>query len=57
MENKTRIFNHKIINMIFFVLVLSLIFSANIYAQNAAVINLDNTHQVIRGFGAANILP
>jgi len=29
----------------------------NIYAQNAAIINLDSTHQVIRGFGAANILP
>ncbi|MFZ2148134.1 MAG: T9SS type A sorting domain-containing protein [Sedimentisphaerales bacterium] len=30
---------------------------SNIYAQNATVINLDSTHQVIRGFGAANILP
>jgi glucuronoarabinoxylan endo-1,4-beta-xylanase len=36
--------------------VISLIFSANLYAQNVAVINLDSTHQVIRGFGAANIL-
>lgn len=28
-----------------------------VQAQNPAVINLDSTHQVIRGFGAANILP
>jgi glucuronoarabinoxylan endo-1,4-beta-xylanase len=41
---------------VFFILVLSLIFSSSVNAQNAAVINLDSTHQVIRGFGAANIL-
>ena len=32
-----------------------LLFS-NTYAQSAAVIELDNTHQLIRGFGAANIV-
>jgi glucuronoarabinoxylan endo-1,4-beta-xylanase len=36
--------------------VLSLILSPNVNAQNAAVINLDSTYQMIRGFGAANIL-
>jgi len=56
MENKNKFFTNKIISKLFFILVLSLIFSANVYAQNAAVINLDSTHQVIRGFGAANIL-
>ncbi|MEO0292652.1 MAG: T9SS type A sorting domain-containing protein [candidate division WOR-3 bacterium] len=33
------------------------IFSKNLNGQNAVVINLDSTHQIIRGFGAANILP
>jgi glucuronoarabinoxylan endo-1,4-beta-xylanase len=55
-KNKNKILTNKIINELFFILVISLIFSANLYAQNVAVINLDSTHQVIRGFGAANIL-
>jgi glucuronoarabinoxylan endo-1,4-beta-xylanase len=55
MGNKNKIFTNKIINELFFILVLSLTFSTNLYAQNAAVIYLDSTHQVIRGFGAANI--
>ncbi len=55
MRNKNKIFTDKSINELFFVFVLSLIFSANIYAQSTAVIDLDNTHQIIRGFGAANI--
>jgi glucuronoarabinoxylan endo-1,4-beta-xylanase len=37
--------------------VLSLILFTNLYAQNTTVIDLDSTHQVIRGFGAANIMP
>lgn len=42
----------------FFYLILSAAFVSEVYAQsNAAVINLDSTHQIIRGFGAANILP
>jgi len=57
MKNKSTIFTNKIINEVFFILVLSFIFSANIYAQNTAVVYLDSTHQVISGFGAANILP
>src|SRR3990172_5766781 len=40
-----------------FIFEISLILSSNIYAQNVARIDLDSTHQVIRGFGAANILP
>jgi len=56
MKNKKQIFTNKIINELFLILVLSLIFATNVYAQNAAVIDLDSTHQVIRGFGAANIL-
>ena len=41
-----------------FNVVLSFTFISVIQAQsNIAVINLDNTHQIIRGFGAANILP
>ncbi|MBN1302572.1 MAG: T9SS type A sorting domain-containing protein [Melioribacteraceae bacterium] len=32
-------------------------FSIFTLGQNPAIINLDSTHQVIRGFGAANILP
>jgi glucuronoarabinoxylan endo-1,4-beta-xylanase len=57
MKNKNKIFTNKIINELFFILVLSLTFSTNLYAQNTAVIYLDSTHQVIRGLGAANILP
>jgi len=37
--------------------VLLLLFFANVYAQNTALVDLDSTHQVIRGFGAANIMP
>ena len=44
-------------NELFFVPVLSLIFFTNIHAQEAAIIDLDSTHQIIRGFGAANIMP
>jgi glucuronoarabinoxylan endo-1,4-beta-xylanase len=41
-----------------FCFVLMTAFVSEIHAQpNAAVINLDSTHQIIRGFGAANILP
>jgi len=40
-----------------FWMVLLLIGLTDISAQDAAIINLDSTHQVIRGFGAANILP
>ncbi|MBN2514186.1 MAG: T9SS type A sorting domain-containing protein [Sedimentisphaerales bacterium] len=37
------------------ILCIILLFS-NIHAQNEAIIDLDNTHQLIRGFGACNIL-
>ncbi len=57
MKNKSKIFTSKNIDKLFFILVLSLIFSANLYAQNEALIDLDSTHQMIRGFGAANIIP
>lgn len=57
MKNKNKIFTKRFINELSFILVLSLIFSANLYAQSVAVIDLDSTHQVIRGFGAANIRP
>ena len=57
MKNKNKIFTDKIIDELFFILLFSLIFSLNVYAQNAAVVDLDSTHQVIRGFGAANIVP
>ena len=41
-----------------FNIVVSFTFISAIQAQsNIAVINLDSTHQIIRGFGAANILP
>jgi glucuronoarabinoxylan endo-1,4-beta-xylanase len=56
MKNKYQIFTGKIINDLFFIPVLLLLFFINSYAQNAAVIDLDSTHQMIRGFGAANIL-
>ncbi len=57
MKRKNQVFISKVINELFFGLGLSLIFFTNIRAQNAAIINLDSTYQVIRGFGAANILP
>jgi glucuronoarabinoxylan endo-1,4-beta-xylanase len=57
MKNKSTIFSNKIIDVRLFILVLSFIFSTNVYAQNTVVVDLDSTHQVIRGFGAANILP
>ncbi len=57
MKNKIKIYTDIIINKVFFIFILSLVFSAALYAQNAAVIKLDSTHQLIRGFGAANILP
>ncbi len=42
----------------FFYFVVSIAFISEIHAQsNAALINLDSTRQIIRGFGAANILP
>jgi glucuronoarabinoxylan endo-1,4-beta-xylanase len=55
-KKKNKIFTNGIINELFLIPFLLLIFSTNVYAQNAAVIDLDSTHQVIRGFGAANIL-
>jgi len=57
LKNKNKVFTNRIINEVFFILLLSFIFSTNVYAQNTAVVDLDSTHQVIRGFGAANILP
>jgi len=57
LKNKSKVFTNRFINEVFFIIVLSFIFSANIYAQNAAVIDLGTNHQIIRGFGAANILP
>jgi glucuronoarabinoxylan endo-1,4-beta-xylanase len=57
MKNYNKNFTSKISNKLFLGLGLSLIFFINISAQNAAIIDLDNTHQIIRGFGAANILP
>jgi glucuronoarabinoxylan endo-1,4-beta-xylanase len=57
MKNKNKIFTNSIINGQLLILVFSFMFSANLYAQSVAVIDLDSTHQVIRGFGAANIMP
>ena len=56
MKNKNQLFTSKIINELLFILVLLLIFFTNIYAQNEAIIDMDSTHQIIRGFGGANIL-
>lgn len=56
MKNKNKTFSNKCINKLFFIRVFSLVFAINVYAQNTAVVNLDSTHQVIRGFGASNIL-
>jgi glucuronoarabinoxylan endo-1,4-beta-xylanase len=47
----------KWINATFIIAVISLVFLTNLYAQKAANIDLDSTYQIIRGFGAANILP
>lgn len=41
---------------LFFILGLSLGSLINLYAQNEAMVDLDSTHQIIRGFGAANII-
>ena len=38
-------------------IIITIIYFTNVNAQNSANINLNNTHQIIRGFGAANILP
>ena len=57
MKNNNQIFANNIIDKLLFSLGLSLIFFINIRAQNEATIVLDSTHQIIRGFGAANILP
>ena len=57
MKNRFKNFTNNIINDIFFVFVFSFIFFTDIYAQSTVVIDMDNTHQVIRGFGAANIIP
>ncbi len=56
MKNKNQLFTSNIINELLFILVLLLIFFTNIYAQNEAIIDMDSTHQIIRGFGGANIL-
>jgi glucuronoarabinoxylan endo-1,4-beta-xylanase len=56
MKNENHNLTDKYMNTSLFILMLSLIFLNNIYAQTAAIIDLDSTHQMIRGFGAANIL-
>lgn len=43
-------------NKIFFNFIILCLFISNSYAQNDVIINPDSTHQIIRGFGAANIL-
>jgi glucuronoarabinoxylan endo-1,4-beta-xylanase len=57
MEHKDQHINGSIICKLLFVLVIILLSSVSIHAQNEAIIDLDSTHQIIRGFGAANILP
>lgn len=57
MKKKTQIFTSKIMQDRFFILIFSLLFFTNICAQNETIIDLDSTHQIIRGFGAANIMP
>jgi glucuronoarabinoxylan endo-1,4-beta-xylanase len=45
------------LKQLFFMPLLSLMLFTNLNAQKTAIIDLDSTHQIIRGFGAANILP
>jgi len=45
------------IHELFFIPLLSLMLFTNLDAQKTAIVDLDSTHQIIRGFGAANILP
>ncbi len=54
MKNKG--FKNRIIKEAFLILTLLFISSTTAYAQHEAQIDLDNIHQIIRGFGAANIL-
>ena len=54
MKKKNQI---KFVNGPFFMLAVSLLFFTDSFAQKAALVDLDSTHQRIRGFGAANILP
>jgi glucuronoarabinoxylan endo-1,4-beta-xylanase len=56
MKTKNRNFVSKFTNELFLVPVILMIFFTNTYAQHVAQIDIDSTHQIIRGFGAANIL-
>lgn len=57
MKTKIRKVNGKLMSAPFISLAFAFIIVTNIYADNTAVIDLENTHQIIRGFGAANIMP
>lgn len=47
----------KVVNRILISIIVLLSYSSVTFAQNDAIIYLDSTAQIIRGFGAANILP
>jgi len=57
MKIRNLLFTGNFIHELFFIPLLSLIFFTDLYAQKTAIVDLDSTHQTIRGFGAANILP
>jgi glucuronoarabinoxylan endo-1,4-beta-xylanase len=56
MKNIGLIITNKLILISLLMLIVFCTLSTNNYAQDAAIINLDSTYQIIRGFGAANIL-
>ena len=56
MKKKKRNIRNKNIFAMFFPLVILIIFQMSVNAQSDATIYLDSTKQIIRGFGAANIV-
>ena len=57
MRTERQNFISKWMKVMFVVFLIPFLFLINLNAQKVAIIDLDSTHQMIRGFGAANILP
>jgi len=55
MIKKSLLYKSKTIAIIFFSITISYFFTES-HAQNSAIINFDSTHQIISGFGGANVI-
>ena len=55
MKKKSFLYKSKTIAIVFFSLTILYFFTES-HAQNSAIINFDSTHQIISGFGGANVI-